>query len=311
MIIDCHAHVFLDPKIRPYPHAKTTFMSAKDQILMMDTKGISKAVILPINNAESPVEHQSAGEILAICEKYPGRFIPFCNLDPRHTNWDGKENTTGKFDFLLEQYQSLGFRGLGEFCPNLFWEDPRIQNLLAGCERVGFPVTFHTVTPGHPTYGVYDELGLPGLETVLKTFPALKFFGHSAAFWSEISGDLPQEQKNGYPKGPVTEGGAVPRLMRECSNLYGDLSAGSGFSALQRDPEHAWSFIEEFQDQLLLGLDYCSTCNDMQHVEWLTQACGEGKISVQAFEKIMWGNISRALGLELRCRNENEAGVSN
>ena len=297
MIIDCHAHLFMDPKIRPYPHAKTTFLSAEQQIEIMDTKGIDKTVILPINNAESPVEHQSAGEILAICEKYPSRFIPFCNLDPRNTDWDGKRNTAGKFDFLLEQYRDLGFKGMGEFCPNLPWTDERVLNLLGACERVGFPVTFHTVTPSFPTYGVHDDLGLPGLEAVLKKFPKLKFFGHSAAFWSEISGDLTKEEKNHYPNTPIVEGGAVPRLMRQHPNLYGDLSAGSGLFSLQRDPEHAWRFIEEFQDRLMLGLDYCSTVNDMQHVEWITQARDDGNVSEQAFQKIMWENVSRALGL--------------
>ena len=130
MIIDCHAHVFLNPRIKPYPHVKTTFMSMEDQIKIMDTKGIDKAVILPVNNAEAPVEHQSAAEILFICEKYQGRFIPFCNLDPRTTDWGGDRNVEGKFDFLLEQYKELGFKGLGEFVPNLYWEDPRMMNLL-------------------------------------------------------------------------------------------------------------------------------------------------------------------------------------
>ena len=45
--------------------------------------GVDKAVILPLNNAETPAEHQSAGEVLGICDRYPGRFIPFCNIDPR------------------------------------------------------------------------------------------------------------------------------------------------------------------------------------------------------------------------------------
>ena len=298
MIIDCHAHVFMDPKIRPYPHAKTTFMSMEQQIAIMDSKGVDKTVILPINNAESPVEHQSAGEILAICKEYPGRFIPFCNLDPRQTDWGTEKNQEGKFEFLLGQYKELGFKGLGELCPNLPWEDPRMLNLLGACERVGFPITFHTVTPGYPTYGVYDELGLPGLEAVLKKFPTLEFFGHSAGFWSEISGDLTKEQKDGYPRTPVVEGGAIPRLMRECPNLSGDISAGSGLFALQRDPDHAWRFIEEFQNRLMLGLDYCSTTNDMQHIEWLTQARDAGNISEDAFQKIMWGNVSRVLRLE-------------
>ncbi|MCC7299869.1 MAG: amidohydrolase family protein, partial [Verrucomicrobia bacterium] len=201
---------------------------------------------------------------------------------------------------LLEQYKELGFKGLGEFCPNLPWEDPRVLNLLGSCERVGFPVTFHTITPGYPTYGVHDELGLPGLGAVLKKFPKLKFFGHSAAFWSEISGDLTREDKDGYPRTPVIAGGAIPRLMRECSGLYGDISAGSGLSALQRDPEHAWKFIDEFQDRLMLGLDYCSTSNDMQHIEWLTAARDQGNISEKAYQKIMWKNVNDALDLKLK-----------
>lgn len=300
MIIDCHAHVFLNPRIKPYPHVKTTFMSMEDQIKIMDAKGIDKAVILPVNNAEAPVEHQSAAEILFICEKYQGRFIPFCNLDPRTTDWGGDRNVEGKFDFLLEQYKELGFKGLGEFVPNLYWEDPRMMNLLGACERVGFPITFHTVTPEFTTYGVYDELGLPGLEAVLKKFPKLKFFGHSQAFWSEISGDLKKKDKNGYPKSKVTKGGTIVRLMRRYDNLYGDLSAGSGLFALQRDPDHAWKFIDEFQDRLLLGLDYCSTANDMQHIEWLTQARNDGNISEEVYQKVMWKNINEVLNLKLK-----------
>ena len=274
-------------------------MSTNDQLAIMDAKGIDKTVILPINNAESPVEHQSAGELLSICEKYQGRFIPFCNLDPRNTDWDEERNVEGKFDFLLEQYRDLGFKGLGELCPNMPWDDPRMLNLLGACERVGFPVTFHTVTPDYPTYGVYDELGLPGLETVLKKFPKLRFFGHSAAFWSEISGDLTRGEKDGYPRTPVVEGGAIPRLMRECPNLYGDISAGSGLFALQRDSEHAWKFIDEFQGRLMLGLDYCSTTNDMQHIEWLTQARDDGNIGEEAYQKMMWKTVGEALELGL------------
>lgn len=295
MIIDCHAHVFMNPKICPYPNKKTPFLSAEQQIAIMDEKGIDQAVILPINNAESPVEHQSAGEILSICSTYPGRFIPFCNIDPRNTDWDGKHNSAGKFDFLLEQYNDLGFKGLGEFCPNLYWDDPRVMNLLAGCERVGFPVTFHTVTPGWPTYGVWDDLGLPGLEIVLKTFPKLKLFGHSVAFWSEISGDLTRGDKDGYPSTPVVEGGAIPRLMRTYPNLYGDLSAGSGLNALRRDPEHGWRFIDEFQDRLMFGLDHTWPSNDVQHIEWLTQARGDGNIPETAYQKIMWENSNRLI----------------
>jgi predicted TIM-barrel fold metal-dependent hydrolase len=137
------------------------------------------------------------------------------------------------------------------------------------------------------------------LEGVLKKFPKLKFFGHSQGFWSEIGGGLTLQEKNGYPTGKVKEGGAIPRLMREYPNLYGDISAGSGLNALQRDPEHAWRFIDEFQDRLLLGLDYCSPTNNMQHIEWLTKAKDDNNISPEVYEKIMWKNINRGLNLGL------------
>ena len=44
----------------------------------MDSLGVGKAVILPFNNAELPVEHQSASEILYICEKYA---MQQCQMD--------------------------------------------------------------------------------------------------------------------------------------------------------------------------------------------------------------------------------------
>ena len=62
-------------------------------------------------------------------------------------------------------------------------------------------------------------------ERVLNKYPDIKFFAHSAEFWSRISGDT---QYRGYPKGPVEPDGPVVRLLETYPHLYGDLSAGSG-----------------------------------------------------------------------------------
>jgi predicted TIM-barrel fold metal-dependent hydrolase len=134
---------------------------------------------------------------------------------------------------------------------------------------------------------------------VLKQFPKLIFLGHSQAFWSEIGGGLTLAEKNGYPTGVVKEGGALVRLMRQYPNLHGDISAGSGYNALTRDPEFGYKFIEEFQDRLLLGLDYCSPENDMQHIEWFTAARDKGSINERIYQKIMWENTNRVLKLGL------------
>lgn len=297
MIIDAHAHVFAFPKIKN-KGANTTFMSMEDQIAVMNAKGVDQAIILPLNSPETPTEHQSVGEVLYICEKYPGRFIPFCNVDPRLPRRPDLIRAED-FDWILEQCRAAGCKGLGEFTARLPWDDPAVLLLLGACEKVGFPVTFHTITAEVNSYGLIDELGLPRLEKVLGKFPKLKMFGHSPGFWSEISGAVTPAEKNDYPKTPVKPGGKVQELMRRYPGLYGDLSAGSGLNALTRDPAHACEFIEEFQDRLLLGLDYCSVKNDLQHIEWFKAARAAGHISAAAYEKIMWQNINQAINLGL------------
>jgi len=297
MIIDCHAHVFAFPKLAS-PFSKTTWLSAQEQIRIMDSKGVDKAVILPLSNAECCAEVQSFGEILYICECFPGRFIPYCNIDPRLPQRPDLI-TVDHFLYILEQYKNLGAKGLGELVARIPWNDPCMLNLLEACQIVNFPITFHTITPDYDGYGVLDYPGLELLEIVLKRFPHLRLFGHSPGFWSEISSSLRIEDKNGYPKGPVKEGGALVNLLRKYPNLHCDISAGSGLFALQRDPDFTWKFIEEFQDRIILGLDYGSVKNDMQHIEWLKKAKLENYISELAYTKITSRNISTILGLGL------------
>lgn len=297
MIIDVHAHVFAEPKIKYTPQT-TTFMSAKDQIKVMDSLGVDKAILLPMSNPEILPEYQGIYEILEVCNKYPGRFIPFCNVDPRLMG-SLLEVSADHFEFILNQYKELGCKGLGEISAKINFDDPRALNLFEACQRVGFPVTFHTSTKDSNDYGLIDEVSLPRLENVLKKFPDLILFGHSQSFWAEISGDVSIEEKDGYPSGKVEQGGAVVRLMRKYPNLFGDISANSGLNALRRDPEFAWEFIDEFQDKLLLGLDYCSVNNDREHIQWLKEARDQGNISTDAYDKIMFKNIVQILEIDL------------
>jgi predicted TIM-barrel fold metal-dependent hydrolase len=144
------------------------------------------------------------------------------------------------------------------------------------------------------------KMGFPRFEIVLQKFPALIFIGHSQAFWAEISSEVVREDKWEYPAGSVKPGGAVGRLMRKYANLYADLSANSGFNALSRDPKHAYEFVDEFQDRLLFGLDYCSPENDRPLLTWLTDARRNNLISSEAFEKVTWKNICRILDLNIK-----------
>lgn len=297
MIIDIHAHVYAWPKLKNKV-AQTTFLSMQEQIALMDRLGVDKAVILPIVSPETPAEPQSMGEILHICEQYPGRFIPFYNMDPRLARRPDLI-TVDDFMYVLDQCKDLGFKGIGEITARVPFDDPSFLKFFGACEKAGLPITFHTATPDCDCYGILDEIGMPRFEKVLKRFPDLVFLAHSPGVWSEISGEVLPEEKNVYPKGPVKAGGRLIELFRQCPGLNGDISAGSGLNALTRDPEFGFAFIEEFQDRLLLGLDYCSTKNNMPHISWLQENHAAGRISDSAFEKIMWKNANRLLKLGL------------
>ena len=125
----------------------------------------------------------------------------------------------------------------------------------------------------------------------------LVFLSHSQVFWAEIGTLASPEQRGGYPRGPVQEGRVV-QLMREYPNLHGDLSAGSGYNAISRDPEFGYRFMEEFQDRLYFGTDIANVPQELPIVGYFARLRDERLISPDALEKISWRNTAQLLNLE-------------
>ena len=292
MFIDIHGHT-TPRKICPYPaNGIQPFTQPEDLIKVYDGAGIEAAVMLPVCNVENVIEPQSNEEILEVAARFPGRFIPFCNIDPR-----ALYNTPySPLNKIIAYYKSQGCKGVGEVCANLPILDARVQNLFSAAEENGLPLTFHLAPKEGGLYGLVDDTNLPGLEESMRRHPNLKFFGHSQTFWAEISEIRSWDDRFGYPKGPVKKG-AIPRLMREYPNLYGDLSAGSGCNALTRDMDHAVEFLNEFQDRLMFGTDICAQGKmpDLNNV--LIKLRDDGKISETVFNKIARENAIRLLNL--------------
>ena len=289
MFLDIHLHTmtFADPRQRI-----TEMLSPEDSVARLDELGIDRGVLLPLVHHEPMNVFQTNENILDVAARYPDRFIPFCNLDPRyHYNHNQVDFTPA-----LEHYKDLGCKGVGEMCANLWWDDDRVLNMLGHIEKSGLPMLFHLGVDGG-TYGLVDDLGLPRLEKVLRMFPRLNLIGHSMAFWSAISGDVTEENWQGYPPGPVTEGGRLVELLRQYPNLWSDISAGSGNNALVRDPEFGYWFMEEFQDRLLFGTDLCWPKQEVPQVDTLNNALAGGHISQQAYEKISHENAEGLLEL--------------
>lgn len=85
--------------------------------------------------------------------------------------------------------------------------------------------------------------------------------------------------------------------MRRYPNLYGDLSAGSGFSALNRDRDYAVSFLNEFQDRLLFGTDICTPDGKAPLARFLLDLRRDKKINEEVFQKIARENAIKLLNL--------------
>ncbi len=290
MLIDVHAHLgLLVPDV-------TEQMDGANLVAKCDAWGVDMACVLPLS------EHPEGGylasdtlAVLAACEQFPDRLIPFCTVDPRFGNLPEPD-----FRWLLEEYKGRGCRGIGEFLPKLPFDDERSLVLYRQAGELGLPVLFDLMaSPWH--YGMLDEPGLPGLERALQLCPETIFIGHGPSFWAEISGEVPEELRWGYPTGPVTPGGAVPRLMRRYGNLWADTSAGSGYNALTRDEHFGLDFLEEFHQRLLFGIDSC-LASDVERlppiVSYFRRLREEKLLPEPVLEALCWRNASQLLDLD-------------
>ena len=293
--IDIHVHT-CKPRHPKVTRANgTRYPTPQELIEMMDAAGIDMAVVQTTVSPECRYTAVTSEETIEICANYPKRLIPFCNLDPRFVS----NSPQAKFRPLLEAYKELGCKGVGEYVPNLYFDDPLNMNFFRQVEDAGLPLTFHIALRIGGCYGCVDDVGLPRLEIVLKTFPKLVFLAHSQPFWAEISTDVVQDGKRvGYPKGKVTPGRVV-ELMRKYPNLHGDLSAGSGFNAISRDPEFGYRFMEEFQDRLYWGTDIANVPQKLPIVDYFHKLEAEKLISRAAYDKITWQNANRLLKLNI------------
>ncbi len=241
-MIDTHAHL-----------GKVVFgknpLTPEELIEFMDKYGIEKSVILPLVNPEEEHFYYTTEQALEDSKKYPDRFIPFVNIDPRRGTNDGN------LDFypLIKECVDKGCKGFGEILANLPTNDRRLKSIYKACGKLEIPV-LPDLRYSQSTVGVIELLGLPYLEEVLKEFPQTIFIGHGPSFWAEVSADVPGIQEP-YPKGKIEKPGRVGYLLERYPNLYADLSAMSGYNALARDLDYAKTFLEKHHKKLLFGTD--------------------------------------------------------
>ena len=297
MFIDIHTHAY---RIKPY---NQNWATAEELIERYDQMKVDVAVLLPIVSPEvyfpQPVE-----DILEMCDNHPGRFVPYCNVDPRTL----LNSPFSPLDKVMQHYKDLGCKGVGEVMPTYPLDHPMIQNIFRCAAKVDLPIVYDGTAQRHGDFGVYDDPGLPMLENTLLEYSTLKIFGHGPVFWNEIGKLETVAQRGVYmspygrqylnlPKGPIYEEGTVPKLLRRYENLHGDLSDCTAYNALARDPDYGPRFLSEFEDRLYFGTDMVYKDMFVGLDELLIRWREQGKISETTFRKIAYDNAAKLLGL--------------
>jgi predicted TIM-barrel fold metal-dependent hydrolase len=274
-MIDFHVHL---GNLYRQSYPSHIGLSVHQLIERMDREGIEISVLLPLESPEGAFGYFLTEQAIEARDMYPERLMAFLCIDPRMSS------ATDLIDVFVKRYGCTGF---GEHINELAFDDPRNKAIYARCNEYGLPLVFEI----NANY-CCDEVGLPRLEACLKEFPNVKFCGHGPGFWSAISGD--DDQKGGYPEGPVTPGGALDRLLSEYDNLYADISAGSGYNGLTRDPEFTEGFVARHWRKLLFGTDYMGHNQSLPQVGWLASL----DVTPEMRNAIAGGNARRVLGLD-------------
>lgn len=295
MIIDIHTHITYKnfpefPRLIGRPSFDVDVLLKR-----MDMEGIDKSVVLPLSNPENLDYYGVAGnqEVVDACRKHPDRLIPFCNIDPRSMLC--REGAEKKLRELIKIYKDFGCVGIGEICASLPVDHKTCKALYRAAELEKMPMIFHFVTKVGLFYGVTDSLHLPRFEKTLQEFPRAVFIGHSPAFWNEIDGDLKQNQRNGYLRGPIRKRGRLWDLMEKYPNLFADTSAGSAYISLSRDPEKGMEFLQKFNRKIFFGTDRFTSVDEPipPIIGFLKDGLKKKKLTKAAYENIMHKNFER------------------
>lgn len=241
--------------------------------------GIAQTILLPAGSKYGLAAGCGGNDtVVALAKAYPKEFLFFANELP-----DIPETKP-----VLERYLKAGAIGIGEQKFHVECDSKAMQLVADIAKHHGVPVLMHF------QHNVYN-LGFERFHRMLEMYPTVNFIGHAQTWWGNI--DKNHNQAAMYPKGPVTPGGITDRLLSEYSNMYGDLSAGSGLNALLRDEDHARDFLTRHQDKLLYGSD-CNdkvgagkACSGSQQLATVRRLAPDA----QAIRKMLYENAARLL----------------
>lgn len=239
--LDVHTHVGCYGDIANVndPWCKVTVETLANYVESYDK---ASAIVLPVYSWNSgfimPTEY-----VLDICRRHPDKFIPFCVVEVREVCLSER----------ITRYVDMGCRGFGEHTSKIPIDHDCNIRLYKVCGKLELPILMHIAALSSDTYGILDTPDLKGIEKIVKEYSNVNFIMHGPGWWRCMDESFNLEDS--YPKGPIEHPGRTVYILENYENVYGDLSAFSGYNALARDLGFAKVFLEKFNRRLLYGTD--------------------------------------------------------
>ncbi len=279
MIIDSHVHLFPPAVTRDretylgrdltfralYADARAKMCDADKLVQTMDVEGIDIAVVVNIGWKDPDAARETNDYLLESAQRYAGRLIPFCALNPLDGDRAVRE---------IERCVALGARGIGELHPDTQGFDlgdrAVMAPVMAAAAFHGLPVLAHASEPvGHR----YPGKGLVTPDVLCRfvgNFPESRVI---LAHW----------------------GGGLPfyALMPEVRQMLVNVSFDSAASPFLYDP-HVFDVVASLVgvDRVLFGTDFPL----IGHRRLLRQV-EESALDSAAKDRVLGANASSLLGI--------------
>jgi predicted TIM-barrel fold metal-dependent hydrolase len=284
-LIDIHAHQLPDSMRGRMDSAKTA--DAK-------TDSASKAKSRSAARTEAQfLAHQKAinaiGSVILGGNDYEYGFI---KADPsRYVRFASAQSAAGDRRAAIERALKNGARGVGEL--RYEGDSPFTTAVIELARDFDVPILFHFQES--ETKAKYADF-----YRYVEKFPTVKFIGHAIDWWGAIDRNYSLEKGN-YPRGRVTPGGLTDQWLTRYPNLYCDLSATSGNTALLRDPDFAKDFVIRHQHKIMFGSDCPCTSGTVASCWAVIKlvALNQLQLSDDVKQKIYLTNAQRLLNLKV------------
>jgi len=226
-----------EPVIDIHQHTNYSGRSDEELIAHQKAMGVSMSILLPAGRFYG-LDAQCGGNdtVVALAKKHPDSFKYFANEVADHP----------EALKVIRTYLRRGAIGIGEQKFRIACDSIYLERLAKLAEEFHVPMLMHFQ---HDRYNT----GIENFHRMLEKFPKVNFIAHAQTWWANV--DKNHSQPVLYPKTKVTPGGLTDRLLSDYSNMWGDMSAGSGLNFQTRDEDHARWFIDKHQNKLLLGTD--------------------------------------------------------